>query len=158
MSEHKWLKELQTYAQRCTFWGFSCHYPWLHPCVPKNMKDNMTLMSDGFPMLRLKVLEGGKRYRLLQYYFPRMFNDSKIASESGLLLRAMQKSIWKQSWDADITQKQLHEYMRLVGRVSCGEMREIAKLVEAGEEIPFNMMNKLAVDVQERHKKALDKG
>ena len=132
-----WQELLQEHADKSAFWIFSVHYPWDHPNCPLNMRGNMTLMGDGFPIIRLKVIEGGKWYRLLQYHFRLMADPTKrIASGGGHMLRAMQESMWHQNWDERISEDQLREWMTAIGFYSCSHLNEVAEYIKKHGKLP----------------------
>jgi len=136
-----WHLKLQEFADRCVFWIFGLHYPWGHNesyHISKNLGKTLTLTGDGFPMVRLRVLEGDREncYRLLQYHFSKMDGSGKMASVSGKFLRGMQKYIWKQGWDADISDQQLRAFMELVGAIRYSLLEEAAEELKNGVPLP----------------------
>jgi len=142
-----WLTDLQAYADKCTFWIFSVHYPWNHeacPFVPKSLGDTMTLMGDGFSMIRFRVIEGGKSYRLLQYKFrsyKNEFKDFKLtASDSRLVFRAMQEYLWDLKWDDNISEKQMREYMKMVGKIRCSCLKKAIPYIKQNVSIPESLL------------------
>jgi hypothetical protein len=121
-----WHKNLQSFANKVTFWIFTVNYPWNHPDAPANMGGAMLLTGDGCSIVRLKVIQGGKKYRLLQYKFklmPHYNRKTNLPTDGGLLLRALQTHRWKQKWNEDISHKQLKEFMRLVGKIKCSSLK-----------------------------------
>jgi hypothetical protein len=146
----QWHKDLDEFAKKCTFWIFNPAYPWNHPAVPKNMQNNLTFMADGSVLARFKVIEGGKKYRLLQYRL-RGWDGKLYSTDAGLLLRALQEHVWEQEWDDDIYEEQLREWMVLVGVLSCFSMRKAIPYIEEGKKIPAELTNRAAVTLQKRY-------
>jgi hypothetical protein len=155
-----WLLDLQEYADYCTFWIFSVNYPWAHPNTPKNMRGCMLLTADGFSMVRFRVLDidGEKRFKLVQRSFRLMpFYGRKTPkpSDSGLVLRAMQDSVWHQSWDTPLTIEQMKQFMKWVGAISCSHLKTAARIIRRdGEQFERGMKflcNGAAWTVQEMH-------
>ncbi|MFA7219010.1 MAG: hypothetical protein WC119_00595 [Synergistaceae bacterium] len=147
-----WAKELQEYGQNCTFEIFSIHYPWSHKdcqLISKYFGDNIcTIMNDGFPIVRFRVLNDGKKFRLLQYRFWNSRENKFTCSNGALILRALQDRVWKQSWNEDLTINQVKEFLRLQGLVSYSNEKAASVAIKKHGKIPRELTNTHSLDVQ----------
>jgi hypothetical protein len=77
----RWLHQLDKSPNKCHY-ILSFYYPYEHPYC--NLHNVLMVLSDGFPEMRLQVLEDGKYFCLAQYRFALAANPKKrLASVLG---------------------------------------------------------------------------
>jgi hypothetical protein len=110
-SNIEWLDKLQKEANKC-WWLLSLAYPWDSPTTPKNMKGNLLIMEDGFPIIRFKVLNEGKSFKMLQCHF-KDFKGKLHETGRGQLYVGLMKFWWKKPTD-EIEYWRMEYFIKLI--------------------------------------------
>jgi len=156
-----WLKDLQDVAKKSSFEIFSIHYPWGHaqnPYIPVSHGNTLTMMKDGFPHIRFRVIEkdGQIYFKLHQYRFKIVFNKDRIGklytTLEGKLFRRMQKHIFGKDWDELITMPEMKLFIRASGLLSCSykDIHKLNRYVKEHEGLPSDCIHPFSWNKQKQ--------